>query len=292
MNAPSLDCYLQLIRARYPELATGRARLLSEAGQFNVVLCLDERWIFRFPKHPRAAAELARELEILPRLRGRLPLPIPDPVFASKDADGQLQFMGYAMIPGEPLLRHRYRVLSADERIVDGIARDLAGFLKALHAIDPADIDIESDAQDSRQFWRRAWIDVRERLFPHMRPDAREQVRKHFESGLNDADLWRIEPRLIHGDFGTGNILFNGGRVSGIIDFSSCGPGDPAQDLGALLSSYGERFIERFLEHYPALTSCLPRARFYLGNYALLQALYGLRDDDRAAFEDGIADYL
>ena len=291
MPAPNLESYLQLIRARHPELATDRARLLSQAGQFNTVLCLDDRWIFRFPKSPRAAAELARELELLPRLRGRLPLPIPEPAFAAEHADGRLQFMGYAMIPGQPLLRDRYRRLSADAGIVDGIARDLAGFLKALHAIDPAAIDIEPDAEDSRQFWRRAWIDVRQQLFPHMRPAAREQVRQRFESGLNDDHLWRIEPCLIHGDFGTGNILVDGNRVSGIIDFSFCRPGDPAQDLGALLSSYGERFIERFLAHYPALTSCLPRARFYLGNYALLQALYGLRDGDKAAFDDGIAAY-
>ena len=292
MTALASEAYLELIRARHPELVTERARLLSAAGQFNTVLCLDDRWIFRFPKSPHAAAELARELELLPCLRGTLPLPIPEPVFAGKDAAGRLQFMGYAMIPGQPLLRDRYRQLSADARIVDGIARDLARFLKALHAIDPAAINIESDAEDSRGFWRRAWIDAREQLFPHMRADAREQVRQHFESGLRDDDLWRIKACLIHGDFGAGNILVDGSRVSGITDFGFCGFGDPAQDLGALLSSYGERFVERFLAHYPALASCLPRARFYRGNYALLQALYGLRDGDRAAFEDGIADYV
>lgn len=292
MTALASEAYLELIRARHPELLTGRAQLLSAAGQFNTVLCLDGRWVFRFPKSPHSAAELARELELLPRLRGRLPLPIPEPVFAAENEDGLVQFMGYAMIPGQPLLRARYRQLSADARIIDGIARELAGFLKALHAINPAAIDIESDAEDSLLFWRRVWNDVREQLFPHMRLDAREQVRQHFESGLNDDDLWRIEPCLIHGDFGAGNILLDGSRVSGVIDFAFCGQGDPAQDLGALLSSYGEAFIGRFLEHYPALTSCLPRARFYLGNYALLQALYGLRDGDKAEFEDGIADYL
>ena len=237
MTAQSVETYLEPIRKHLPDLDGAPARFLSDAGQFITVLCLDERWIFRFPKSPHAATELARELEILPRLRARLPLPIPEPVFVGWDVDGKLKFMGYAMIPGEPLLRERYRQLSAEDGIVERIAVDLADFLMALHGIDPADIDKENEGAHSRAFWQHAWIDIREQLFPHMRPDAREQVSLHFEEALNDADLWLIETRLIHGDFGTGNILYQRGRISGIIDFSFCGAGDPAQDLGALLSS-------------------------------------------------------
>ena len=68
--------YLKLIASHLPEFAGGRARILP-TGQFNTVLCLDERWIFRFPKSPGAAADLAHELALLPRLQGKLPLPIP-----------------------------------------------------------------------------------------------------------------------------------------------------------------------------------------------------------------------
>lgn len=292
MTSDTIENHLELIQMHYPDLGGAWARLLSEAGQFNTVLCLDERWVFRFPKSPHAAAELARELDILPRLRGRLPLPTPEPRFSGFSAEGQLQFMGYALLPGEPLLRERFRHLSGENSIVEQIAVDLADFLKALHGIKVAEINPESEAEDSRLFWRRTWSEAREQLFPHLRPAARAQIRDNFESALRDDNLWRIEARLIHGDFGTGNILYQQGRISGVIDFSFCGLGDPAQDLGALLSSYGEDFIERFLRHYPGLESCLPRARFYRGNYALLQALYGLRDGDRAEFEDGIAAYL
>ncbi len=50
----------------------------------------------------------------------------------------------------------------------------------------------------------------------------------------------------------------------------------------------------------PELSPCAPPARdladfllarFYCGNCALIQALYALRADDMAEFEDGIADY-
>ncbi|MYD11916.1 MAG: phosphotransferase [Chloroflexi bacterium] len=282
--------YLELIASRLPEFAGSRARILP-AGQFNTVLCLDERWIFRFPKSPHVAPDLAHELALLPRLQGKLPLPIPEPRFSGRDDAGSVLFMGYAMLPGAPLLRERYAGLQADGRVVDGVARDLADFLLALHAIPPAELGLNAVAEDARAAWAQYGRDFREQLFPHMRVEARRAVERDFASALSDDDLWRYDPCLTHGDFGAGNILFHAGRVSGIIDFSFCGLDDPAQDLGALIASYGEDFAARLFRHYPALRRHLPRARFYCGNYALIQALYALRDDDAAEFEDGIADF-
>ena len=199
--------------------------------------------------------------------------------------------MGYAMLPGQPLLRERYAKLRANARVVAGIARDLARFLLALHAIPPAEIGLDARGDDARAAWAQYGRDFRDQLFPHMRAEARRALETDFAAALSDADLWRYDPCLTHGDFGTGNILIRAGRVSGIIDFSFCGPGDPAQDLGALIASYGEDFAQRVCRHYPTLRQHLPRARFYCGNYGLIQALYALRDGDAAEFEDGIADY-
>ena len=49
MSTNAIDQRLALVNAHYPELAVRRARLLPNSGQFNHVLCLNERWIFRFP---------------------------------------------------------------------------------------------------------------------------------------------------------------------------------------------------------------------------------------------------
>ena len=86
MSEASASLYRKLIARHLPDLSFRHARILPAAGQFNTVLCLDERWIFRFPKSPQAAADPAHELEILQRLRGRLPLPIPQPQFSADDA--------------------------------------------------------------------------------------------------------------------------------------------------------------------------------------------------------------
>lgn len=287
------DSLLKLIRQHLPDFAFERAEELQSPGQFNIVLAVDDKWMFRFPKSAGAAADLARELEILPRLHGRLPLPIPEPRFHARDAaSGDLLFMGYPRLPGEPLTRERFARLKDDEAVLAGIAKDLALFLRKLQAIAPAEHGLAPASESALAEWTRIGHDIREKLFPHMRSDARETVARNFEKALNDAAIWSCDECLIHGDFGTGNLLFHDGRVSGVIDFGFCGPGDPAQDLGALLASYGAAFVERVCRHYPALRAGLPRARFYCGNYALIQALYALRDGDEAEFEDGMRGYV
>lgn len=69
--------------------------------------------------------------------------------------------------------------------------------------------------------------------------------------------------------------------------------GDPATDLAALIgpASYGESFADWLASAYPALAAELPRAHFYLGTFALQDALFGLETRDAEAFEAGIADY-
>jgi aminoglycoside phosphotransferase (APT) family kinase protein len=69
---------------------------------------------------------------VLRRLQGRLSLPVPNPTLKGQDAvTGELSWMGYALLPGEPLWDEELEVLGeADQRQV---ALQLAGFLHALH---------------------------------------------------------------------------------------------------------------------------------------------------------------
>jgi aminoglycoside 2''-phosphotransferase len=289
MTTPT-DVYVQQIRAAFPELTVDHVQG-NTGGQFSHVLIVNHALIFRFPKSPHAAAEVSREIPILAALRGRLPLPIPDLKYVVEDADGNLSFMGYPMIPGVPLLRDTFAAI-ADDAVLAQIAAELAGFLKALHALPPDTLPAAPQPYDARAEWQQTFVNFEAQLFPHMRPDARQQVAANFTAALNNAALWDFQPVLCHGDFGTGNILYADGHISGIIDFTFCGMGDPAQDLGALLTSYGEAFIERVFASYPALRSALPRARFIVSTYALWQAWYALRDGNQEDFDDGMRAYV
>ena len=285
--------YVALLKRHLPELTFHEARRLPASGQFNHVLSLDERWICRFPKSAHVAADLKHELRILPRLSGLLPLAIPEPKYSARDpVSGLPLFMAYCMLPGQPLLRQRFAEIQHDDRVLERIASELAGFLRRLHAIAPATIGLEAQPQKARGEWAQTYCAIRAKLFPHMRAEAQQEVARQFEGALADSTLWDLETGLIHGDFGTGNILFQDGRISGIIDFSFCKVGDPAQDLGALIASYGDGFAERVCRHYPGLRAHWQRAQFYCGAYALLQALYALRDGDQDEFEDGMRDFV
>jgi aminoglycoside 2''-phosphotransferase len=127
-----------------------------------------------------------------------------------------------------------------------------------------------------------------------MRPGARDDVTRLFDELLDDLRGNPTGLVLRHGDFGTGNILYDSQTlaITGIIDFGFAGLGDPTLDAAALAGGYGEQFIARCYAVYPKLERMLPRARLYQGTYALQQALYALRDGNQEDFADGIAAYI
>ncbi len=51
-----------------------------------------------------------------------------------------------------------------------------------------------------------------------------------WETAL-DASVWDRPPVWFHGDLLPGNVLFEDGRLSAVIDFGGLGVGDPACDL-------------------------------------------------------------
>ena len=65
-------------------------------------------------------------------------------------------------------------------------------------------------------------------------------------------------------------------KITGLIDFGVAGIGDPASDLGSLISSYGESFVTEIQATYPHLDTLLPRARFYAQSIELQWVLLGI----------------
>ena len=69
------------------------------------------------------------------------------------------------------------------------------------------------------------------------------------ESGEGYPYSWDGVERWFHGDIAQGNLLLNGGQLAAVIDFGTCGVGDPSCDLAVawmLLTGDGQRaFRER-----------------------------------------------
>ncbi len=113
------------------------------------------------------------------------------------------------------------------ERLADprGTAADLARLVAALQRIDldPAPAAGRGVPLAHRDAATRAAI---EELRGVVDADAVSEI---WEAALR-LPLWPGLPVWIHGDLIAGNLLFDDGRLSGVIDFGGVGVGDPAGD--------------------------------------------------------------
>jgi aminoglycoside 2''-phosphotransferase len=282
------------VREVYPELNVATTRLISGHGQNNLVLVVDGRLVFRFPRHAAGVAALPREAAILRALGGRLPLTIPEPRYVACDEpEVGRAFLGYPMLPGQPLRRETLEA-TTDRRALAALGEQIGNFLRHLHAVPPGDVlPAEVAGFDGLAFWRDLYARIERRLFEHMRPDARAATARHFEAFLTDPASAAFRPALVHGDFGTGNILHDPEQpiATGVIDFGHTGIGDPAVDFAALPWT-PRPFLDGLAAAYPEVTGAPDRVRFYRGTFALQEALFGVEQGDHAAFRAGIAPYV
>lgn len=283
--------YIQSIKNSYPDLDVRTTRLHTAEGQFNDILFINDDLIFRIPRYEESIDNFLQEIEILRKLYGCLSVQTPNPIYVSAMTKevGKV-FMGYQIIPGKPLFRQVLNEITG-EAILEKLARQLADFLHQLHTLSPAAIGLNLQVHDQLSEVKQLFFDVQEHLFLFMRPTARNSVIRQFEDYIQNKSLHQYAPSIIHGDFGGSNILFEADHITGVIDFSSAGLGDPAIDLAAV-STLGNPFFRRISNYYSAGDLMLERIRFYRSTFALQEALHGFKNNDQAAFKSGMEQYI
>lgn len=285
--------YAEQIGRAYPRLMIDSVALL-ESGQNNDALMVNGQLLFRFPKVGPAVAAMKREAALLCAIHARLPLPVPQPLYVNEQGGVGAAFMGYPLLPGRPLWRADLEKV-AEEDVLARMARQVADFLRALHAVPLHEVRAASLLRaDDGASWSSLYQRIRRHLFPHMRPEARRRVRDTFAAFLTRPDAGAFEPALRHGDFGGGNVLWDreAGAVTGVIDFGSAAIGDRATDLASLAAGFGDAFLERCSRHYSITADMRGRMAFYHSTFALQEALFGAENDDPDAFAAGMAGYV
>jgi aminoglycoside phosphotransferase (APT) family kinase protein len=84
--------------------------------------------------------------------------------------------------------------------------------------------------------------------------DNSDAIREVWRAAL--AARWDGRPVWFHGDVAAGNLLVADGKLSAVIDFGTCGVGDPACDLAiawTLLSGSSRETFRRRLSVDPAM---------------------------------------
>jgi len=248
-----------LARALLQEQHEDLAHLpLVDAGEGwdNRLFRLGRDLVVRLPRRAIAAALIERELQWLPRLSPRLPLPVPVPLRSGRPGGAfPWSWCITPWFPGDT-------ALLAPPKDLPAAAVVLGQFLRALHHPAPEDAPFNP--------WRSVPLVARSAVFM-----------KHLgqTDGLVDRgralDLWERAcavrpwegpPLWIHGDLHLGNLLVQDGVLSAVIDFGDLAAGDPAIDLSVmwmlLPASLRASFVESARgESDPIDTHTLMRSR-------------------------------
>lgn len=233
----------RLVEEQFPEWAGLPVAPVPDGGWDNCTFRLGEDMVVRLPTASQYARAVEKEHRRLPVLATRLPLPIPVPLAKGDPAaDFPHPWSIYRWLDGVP---------ATAERIAEPVrfAVDLADFLAALQGVDASD-----GPQPGLHNWFRGGT---LRTF-----DAATRYALEALDGLVDVELaheiwvtaldarWEGADVWFHGDVAEGNLLLDDGQLAAVIDFGTCGVGDPACDLAVawmLLTAEGRRAFRRCL---------------------------------------------
>ena len=215
------DLTLSALRAticeHFPEHGEGRFSLLT-AGWDCVAVDVDDRRIFKFPRHERAAEALVREAALLAVVRARVEMPLPD----LRLHPGPPRFSHHPKIAGQHLVKAQYQQLPEVRRQQLGEA--MALFYAQLHALPVPLMQVAGAGPvepwlPPEEMLRRAW--------PALPPALRD-----YAAGC--VGNWQALPPDPHGSMfgyfdGHGwNMAFDhaAGRLNGLYDFGDAGIGE------------------------------------------------------------------
>ncbi|MEU8074436.1 phosphotransferase [Catellatospora citrea] len=285
----------QLIAGQFPDLAGAPVAPLA-TGWDNTVYLVGGEWVFRFPRRAVALPLLAHETAVLPRLAGRLPLPIPFPERIGVPSAGfGWPFWGARLVPGTELADTG---LPDDQR--SRAAADLGGFLRALH--DPA---LTLDLGESGTVAVLPHDPMR-RGDPGVRgPLARERLARLAAAGLWQPDpaVFRLldeaeplgpadgPPVLVHGDLHQRHLLLgDDGRATGVIDWGDVCLADSAVDLSLAYSGFaGPARAALFDAYGPVSPERAARARVLAVNISAVLADYAHAEGRAALLREALA---
>ncbi len=242
----------RLVRSQFPQWADLPVAPVEKGGWDNWTFHLGDDMLVRLPSAAPYAEAVEKEHRWLPRLARRLPFPIPAPLgLGAPSAGYPYAWSVYGWLDG--------RTATMD-RIAQpvGFAADVASFLSALRAVDPS----EGPQPGLHNWFRggplrtfdataRSGLDALEG-----RVDV-DRARRVWAAALSAP--WDGVDHWFHGDLAGGNLLLDdAGELAGVLDFGTCGVGDPACDLAVawtLLTPEGrEAFRDRLAVDTPTWT--------------------------------------
>jgi aminoglycoside phosphotransferase (APT) family kinase protein len=239
---------------QFPGLKVDSLRELAYGWDYTIWV-VDEQYAFRFPRRQMVVPGTEREIAVLPELGPLLLTAVPEPLFVGHATEEYpWPFFGSRLLPGKEISDAG---LDAEDRLA--IALELAAFLRTLHAVDldeplPLDVNGRADMSIRVPLARKTIEEISAiwRAPPSVAPILAEAER------LPPAELTAV----VHGDLHFRQVLVDGRRLSGVIDWVDVCRSDPAIDLSMFWSFLDTAQRPAFLDAYGAVSDAqLLRAR-------------------------------
>ncbi|SDI98750.1 Predicted kinase, aminoglycoside phosphotransferase (APT) family [Actinokineospora alba] len=275
----------RLVSAQFPQWSDLAVTPVEVDGWDNRTYRLGDDLTVRLPTAAGYVPAVAKENRWLPRLASSLPVTIP--VVLAEGVPGEGYPFPWSVrrwVPGE----------TADPKRVDDLSRfaiSVAEFLLALQRCDPTDGPL-----GGAHSWYRGCSPA------HYDEDTRrflDTLTGHVDTA-RAAAVWEDAlaaeitgpPVWFHGDVAVGNLLVAAGKLTAVIDFGTCGVGDPACDLVIAWTMFSGASREAFREVVDLDKGTWARARGWALWKALLILDGCLEDDDheRAAINQRVID--
>ncbi len=208
-----------LLRSQHPQWAELPIERVASAGTDNAMYRLGDDLAVRLPRIHWAVDIVAKEQQWVPFLAPRLPLEVPVPVAAGEPEPAFPHPWGVVeWLSGEP---------AAPERLDHPVsaACDLAAFVQALRAVDPT-----GGPRHHRGLPVRHVDEMVRTGVAGLAGEVDGEAVLDAWTRVLAAPDHEGDPVWFHGDLSYLNLLAREGALAAVLDWGTCGVGDPAID--------------------------------------------------------------
>ncbi|PPJ35877.1 acetyltransferase [Nocardia nova] len=239
------DLVGRLIARQFPRWSALPVTPVANDGWDNRTYRLGSDKTVRLPTAASYAPAVAKESRWLPRLAPALPIPVPT-VLAEGAPD-----LGYPFpwsvrrwIPGD----------TADRAEIENMTEftgAVAEFIRTLQQCETTD----APPAGAHSFYRGRSPGHYDSQTRHCLTILTGRIDTAAATAVWDKALtteWDRDPVWFHGNIAPGNLIVDQGKLAAVIDFGTCGIGDPACDLvlaWTMLSGEGREAFRRAIDH-------------------------------------------
>ena len=201
-------------------------------------------WVLRIPRRTGLATGAKAEALMLDLVRDRLEPAVPQWRIHTED------LIAYPLLPGEPALtidggEPTFHVDVASQ----SFARAYGELVGQLHQVSLADVARAGLPTPTIEEVRAARAEELARVAGEFRIAA--ELRERWDAWLADTECWPEEPVFTHGELYHAHILVaDEGTITGVLDWTTAGVGDPAKDLVFQASFAPPEAFATFLDAY------------------------------------------